>query len=267
MSADHVPQADLSSTIAATINAYRRHGNVGAIMDDLRRIAAAAEPSELRVAIAEYSSLPEVVIPVYEVLTRRDPRRELVGAEAGGAERVLDKLPEGLGRDVHPLEEPEAGRRPAGGASRQERDVGEAEPLEALPRPRRDPVPLVEEHDRRGAAGHEPERLGLEPAERDVDREQRMPLAVPARLAHVEERQLPGALEPLLGLSRVQRPHVSRSLLDGGAPARVDLARQPRPLGRLPPASLTAAARGPYVRPDSQKRPAMRKYHLISSVT
>jgi hypothetical protein len=69
-----VPQADLSSTIAATINAYRRHGNVGAIMDDLRRIAAAAEPSELRVAIAEYSSLPEVVIPVYEVLTRRDPR-------------------------------------------------------------------------------------------------------------------------------------------------------------------------------------------------
>src|SRR5271166_100558 len=75
-------------------------------------------------------------------------------------------------------------------------DVAVAEPRETAFRLSRDTIVIVEEHNPAGAPRDEADDLGLEPAVRDVDREQRVTGTVLPLLAHIEEGDLAAIGEP-----------------------------------------------------------------------
>ncbi|HTR79641.1 MAG TPA: hypothetical protein VMH39_16090 [Gemmatimonadaceae bacterium] len=63
----------LAADLAATVEDYHRHGNVGALLDAVRRLARTSDPERLAAAAASYRDLPEVIIPVYESIVDRAP--------------------------------------------------------------------------------------------------------------------------------------------------------------------------------------------------
>jgi hypothetical protein len=75
-------------------------------------------------------------------------------------------------------------------------DLAVAEPVEAARRLLCDAVRIVDKDNPAGTPRHEAYDLGLQPAVRDVDREQRMTRSVLAFLAHIEEGDLAAIGEP-----------------------------------------------------------------------
>lgn len=65
--------SDLSAALAAAVEAYRDHENVGILFDRVRALAASADVDELLAAAAPYRDLHEVTIPVYEHVTAVRP--------------------------------------------------------------------------------------------------------------------------------------------------------------------------------------------------
>jgi hypothetical protein len=73
--AGHVPNApqDPAARIAALVEDYRQHDNLGALFDGLRQLARDEQPDVLIDVSRPYRDLPEVVIPLFESITERVP--------------------------------------------------------------------------------------------------------------------------------------------------------------------------------------------------
>lgn len=63
----------LQAALAAAVEEYRDHENVGVLFDRVRELAATADVNELIAAAAPYRDLHEVTIPVYEHVTAVRP--------------------------------------------------------------------------------------------------------------------------------------------------------------------------------------------------
>jgi hypothetical protein len=68
-----VPPLSLAADLSAAVDDYHRHGNVGTLLDIVRRLARSSSPEALALAAAPYRELPEVIIPVYESIVERAP--------------------------------------------------------------------------------------------------------------------------------------------------------------------------------------------------
>ena len=71
---------DPATEIADAVAAYRESANLAVLLEDLGRIAAAADPESLAAAVEPFRDMPEVSGPVYEriVAQRPDDARALV---------------------------------------------------------------------------------------------------------------------------------------------------------------------------------------------
>ena len=59
--------------LTAAIQEYRNTDDVGTLFDRVRRLAEVVEPDALAAAVAPFSDIPEIVIPVYERLVASRP--------------------------------------------------------------------------------------------------------------------------------------------------------------------------------------------------
>ena len=66
-------QAPTDREIASYVEAYRRSGDLGLLLDQLKALAQATPPELLKVAVAEFRDMPEVVIPLYERIVADSP--------------------------------------------------------------------------------------------------------------------------------------------------------------------------------------------------
>src|SRR5689334_17180614 len=66
-----LPATDLG--LAQVVDEYRVTGNIGTLFDQVRGIAADAEPEQLVRAVRPYLDMPEVVIPAYEHIVAQRP--------------------------------------------------------------------------------------------------------------------------------------------------------------------------------------------------
>jgi hypothetical protein len=67
------PVNDPAAALASAVLDYRRQGDVGALLDRVRALAANADPDALLAAARPYHELAEVVIPVYERVVSSRP--------------------------------------------------------------------------------------------------------------------------------------------------------------------------------------------------
>lgn len=67
------PSQDPADRMAAIVEDYRQHDNLGALFDGLRALARDASPDVLIDVSRPYRDLPEVVIPLFESVTERLP--------------------------------------------------------------------------------------------------------------------------------------------------------------------------------------------------
>jgi hypothetical protein len=78
-----VPQPDnrtVADALAAAVNAYREHGSIADLLDDIARVAEGADATQLMAAVEPFLSIPEVAGPVYERILdeRPDDARAMV---------------------------------------------------------------------------------------------------------------------------------------------------------------------------------------------
>jgi hypothetical protein len=64
---------DVGAALAAAVHDYRKRGDVGALLDQVKAVTRDAPPDTLGAAAAPYMDLPEVVIPVYERIVEAWP--------------------------------------------------------------------------------------------------------------------------------------------------------------------------------------------------
>jgi hypothetical protein len=67
------PPKEAASRLAAIVEDYRQHDNLGALFDSLRALASETAPEMLIDASRPYRDIPEVVIPLFESVTERLP--------------------------------------------------------------------------------------------------------------------------------------------------------------------------------------------------
>lgn len=75
-SSSHSPQpgSTLEDEFAKVVEEYRLSGDIGTLIDQVRALASRTDPEELARALRPYTSMPEVVIPVYEHIVAKCPR-------------------------------------------------------------------------------------------------------------------------------------------------------------------------------------------------
>ncbi|HLV26537.1 MAG TPA: hypothetical protein VKZ41_09505 [Gemmatimonadales bacterium] len=64
---------DLRASLAAAVNEYQDHGNIGELLQQLDQLAAGATPDALKVAVEPYREIPEVAGPIYEKIVEVEP--------------------------------------------------------------------------------------------------------------------------------------------------------------------------------------------------
>jgi hypothetical protein len=64
---------DVAAALDAAVHEYRQHGDVGALLDQVKSAVREAPAESLGAAAAPYMDLPEVVIPVYERIVEASP--------------------------------------------------------------------------------------------------------------------------------------------------------------------------------------------------
>jgi hypothetical protein len=70
-----VPNAtEPADRIAAAVESYRQHDNLGVLFDDLRKLARETPPELLIEASLPFRDLPEVTIPIFESVAERLPQ-------------------------------------------------------------------------------------------------------------------------------------------------------------------------------------------------
>lgn len=67
------PFFDPSRAVAAAVEEYQQHANVGVLFDRLHAVASSGDPESLKAAARPYHEMPEVVIPLYEEVVRGAP--------------------------------------------------------------------------------------------------------------------------------------------------------------------------------------------------
>jgi hypothetical protein len=67
------PFYDPSRDLAAHVEAYQRSGDLGMLLDALRRLAIHATPEALKGAARPYADMPEVIVPLYERIVADAP--------------------------------------------------------------------------------------------------------------------------------------------------------------------------------------------------
>lgn len=63
----------MSLAVSAAVQEYRQHGDIAALLDRMKALSTAADPSALAAAVAPFHELPEVVIPAYERIVAARP--------------------------------------------------------------------------------------------------------------------------------------------------------------------------------------------------
>ena len=78
--APHNGNRTVTDSLAAAVDAYREHGSIADLLDDIARVARGADASELAAAVEPFISIPEVAGPVYERILdlRPDDARAMV---------------------------------------------------------------------------------------------------------------------------------------------------------------------------------------------
>ena len=137
-----------------------------------------------------------------KVLARLQAPVQLGRRQRRRVQRRLDQLAERLARHVDVLEQLAARSAPAIEVALQDRHLAVAEPLQHRQRPRDQPFSRIVEHDRCGSPRHQVADQQLDPAERHVDREQRMGARIGSFLAQVEQRDLDAVAQPPAHLLR-----------------------------------------------------------------
>lgn len=68
-------QPQLATSLSTFVERYRRDGDLGALMDDLKALArrSPTDPAALKAAVTPYQQMPEVVIPIYESIVAASP--------------------------------------------------------------------------------------------------------------------------------------------------------------------------------------------------
>lgn len=67
------PFLDPSRAVAAAVEDYKQHANLGVLLDRLQAVASSGDPESLKAAARPYHEMPEVVIPLYEQVVRGAP--------------------------------------------------------------------------------------------------------------------------------------------------------------------------------------------------
>jgi hypothetical protein len=92
------PSQDPASRLAAIVEDYRQHDNLGALFDALRALAREAGPDVLIDISRPYRDLPEVVIPLFESVTERVPTDAQSLVVLANAYWLTGRGPETVGR-------------------------------------------------------------------------------------------------------------------------------------------------------------------------
>lgn len=93
----NAPQ-DPAARIAAIVEDYRQHDNLGALFDGLRQLARDETPDVLIDVSRPYRDLPEVVIPLFESVTERRPEDAQSIVVLANAYWLTGRGPETVGR-------------------------------------------------------------------------------------------------------------------------------------------------------------------------
>jgi hypothetical protein len=64
---------DVGAALDAAVHEYRQHGDVGALLDQVKAVVREAPAEALAAAAAPHMDLPEIVIPVYERIVELSP--------------------------------------------------------------------------------------------------------------------------------------------------------------------------------------------------
>jgi hypothetical protein len=107
------PQQDPAARLAAIVEDYRQHDNLGALFDSLRALARDATPDVLIDVSRPYRDLPEVVIPLFESVTERVPDDAQSLVVLANAYWLTGRGPETVGRLAQRARELDAGNRGA----------------------------------------------------------------------------------------------------------------------------------------------------------
>ncbi|HET9424796.1 MAG TPA: hypothetical protein VFO55_05445 [Gemmatimonadaceae bacterium] len=89
---------DPASRIAAIVEEYRQHDNLGVLFDGLRALARDESPPVLIDISRPYRDLPEVVIPLFESVTERAPDDAQSLVVLANAYWLTGRGPETVGR-------------------------------------------------------------------------------------------------------------------------------------------------------------------------
>ena len=92
------PPKEAASQLAAIVEDYRQHDNLGALFDSLRAFARDAAPEMLIDASRPYRDIPEVVIPLFESVTERLPGDAQSLVVLANAYWLTGRGPETVGR-------------------------------------------------------------------------------------------------------------------------------------------------------------------------
>ena len=67
------PFYDPSTELASYVESYKRSGDLGMLLDQLRALAKRTAPELLKTAAKPFHGMPEVVIPLYEQIVELSP--------------------------------------------------------------------------------------------------------------------------------------------------------------------------------------------------
>jgi hypothetical protein len=100
MQAVHVPNPpqDPAARLAAIVEEYRQHDNLGALFDGLRTLAREVPPEQLIDISRPFRDVPEVVIPLFESITERSPNDAQSIVVLANAYWLTGRGPETVGR-------------------------------------------------------------------------------------------------------------------------------------------------------------------------
>jgi hypothetical protein len=89
---------DPATRLAAIVEDYRQHDNLGALFDSLRELARESTPELLIEISRPYRDVPEVVIPLFESITERLPNDAQSLVVLANAYWLTGRGPETVGR-------------------------------------------------------------------------------------------------------------------------------------------------------------------------
>lgn len=107
------PPQDPASRLAAIVDEYRQHDNLGALFDSLRALARESTPELLIDISRPYRDIPEVVIPLFESITERSPNDAQSLVVLANAYWLTGRGPETVGRLAQKARELDAENRGA----------------------------------------------------------------------------------------------------------------------------------------------------------